>query len=290
MKTLVPTLSAALLAASSPLQASSLLLNFHTTHGSDPGAVGGSYLDLSPGHASGAVAASETTWNNFATTAASSSLSYGDGSSATGVTVTFGSETSAGSGTIGFGAATINTAALYGSGGGVGGFENLVSNAGSIYGDGNNTGNSAAGRAGWLGGASNTAIGLRVDGLTAGEYTVYVMGRNTNSNVAELPITLYAGSGALSSTFGFSALTGSVESNFGAATPNPAAYNSFIAGDNYVALNVTLGAGDSLFLASDGTGTETRGFFNMVQIVAVPEPSGALLGGIGLLAFLRRRR
>ena len=60
---------------------------------------------------------------------------------------------------------------------------------------------------------------------------------------------------------------------------------------NYVALDITLADGDSLFLASDGgTAAESRGFLNMVQIVAIPEPASALLGTLGLLALLRRRR
>ncbi|MES2921086.1 MAG: hypothetical protein V4819_06060 [Verrucomicrobiota bacterium] len=67
-------------------------------------------------------------------------------------------------------------------------------------------------------------------------------------------------------------------------------YESFAAGQNYVALSISIAAGQSLFVASDGTETELRGFLNMAQIVAIPEPAAALLGALGMMTLLRRRR
>lgn len=283
-------LAAALVSSVAPLSASSLLLNFHTTHANDPGVVAGDYLDLSPGHATNSIPSGETTWNNFNTLTPGSSLSKSDGTAATGAVVSFGREGTPGNGIISYSATNINTTALYGTGGGASGIENYLSNAGSIYGDGNNTLNSAPGRTGWLGGAGDTAIGLRVDGLLAGSYSIFVMGRNTNSTASGAAMTFFASAGEISPNYDFSALTGSVTSPSIVAQPDPTAYNEFIAGDNYTMLNVTIADGQSLYLASDGSGNETRGFLNMLQIVPIPEPSTALLSVCGVFALLRRRR
>jgi hypothetical protein len=289
----VLTLSLAL-AASFPAAAANLMLNFRSTsaNAAASGDVTAAYDTLSPGHDAGTISMAETTWNNFSSAAGSSTLSYSDGSAAPGVSVTFGNESAAGSGIISYSTVSgINTSALYGTGGATPGNLSLVSNAGSIYGSGNNSGNSAAGRAGWLGAATNTAIGMRVDGLAAGDYRVYVMSRNTNSNAASVPQFLFATTGASSTSYTFSALTAATQANTGYANTNPTAYNAFDEGENYVAIDLTLADGESLFLAADGAASgETRGFFNMVQIVAVPEPSLALLGSFGLLSLLRRRR
>jgi hypothetical protein len=289
----VLTLSLALV-ASFPATAANLMLNFRSTstNAAASGDVTATYATLSPAHDAGTIPLGETSWNNFSSTAPSSSLTYSDGAAASGVTVTFGNESAASSGIISYATVSgINTSALYGTGGASPGNLSLVSNAGSIYGSGNNSSNSAAGRAGWLGGAVNTAIGMRVDGLAAGDYVVYVMSRNTNSNAASVPQFLYATAGASSTSFTFSSLTAMTQANTGFANTNPTAYNGFAEGENFVAINLTLAAGDSLFLAADGAATgETRGFFNMVQIAAVPEPSMVLLGSFGLLSLLRRRR
>ena len=282
------------LAASFPASAANLMLNFRSTsaNAASSGDVTSGYYTLSPGHDAGTIPITETSWNNFSTTASSSSLTYSDGTAASGVSVTFGNESAASSGIISYTTvAGINTTALYGNGGAAPGNLALTSNAGSIYGSGNNSTNSAVGRAGWLGAAVNTAIGMRVDGLAAGDYQIYVMSRNTNSNAASVPQFLYATTGASSTSFTFSAVTAATQANTGFANTDPTAYNAFDEGENFVLINVTLAAGQSLFLAADGaTSGETRGFFNMVQIVSVPEPAITLLGSLGLLSLLRRRR
>lgn len=294
MKTIPVMIWSLAIAASLPASAANLMLNFRSTstNTAASGDVTAAYYTLSPAHNDGAIPLAQTTWNNFSGTGASSSLTNADGTSATGVTLTFGSERVANSGSIDYSYVTgITISALYGSGGGTNGQQNLTGNSASIYGNGNNSSNSAAARAGWLG-AANSAIGMRLDGLAAGDYRIYVMARNTNSNaVVAAPMYLYATTGASASTFGFSSLTPATEANTTYPTSNPTAYNAFDEGVNYVAIDVTVTAGQSLFLASDGAATgETRGFLNMVQIVSIPEPSVPLLAGLGLLALGRRRR
>jgi MYXO-CTERM domain-containing protein len=51
---------------------------------------------------------------------------------------------------------------------------------------------------------------------------------------------------------------------------------------------LTFGANDG-FINMEATGN-VNGFFDNLSVQAVPEPSAALLGGLGLLAMLRRRR
>ena len=282
MKSLpVLTLSLAF-AASFPASAISLMFDFGNptantavpeTNTSSPGPVAsGNYLTLSPGHVTGDVATGETTWNTITTSGQRSDLSYSNGTSATGVTLTLGQEAVAGDNTINFSTA-ISTLNLLGNGGGTAGRQSLLT-AGSIYGD-SRLGSSAVGRDGFFGGAGS-AIGFRVDGLAAGRYIIYLMGRNTNSNTATTlgGMTFYATNGPSSSTFAnFNSATSGLELNTTYATTGYAGqYGSFVAGENYVALNVTIAAGESLFVAVDGTQQELRGFLNMAQIAPAPTP------------------
>lgn len=297
MKTLTFSLLSLALWTAQSASAASLMLNFRSTstNGAAAGNVAGSYLTLSPAHTEGWIPQSETSWNNFSTAASSSTLNLSNNTPATGVSITFGIETAVDSGIINYASTTgINTTALYGSGGGTNLQQPLAGNAGSIYGNGNNSANTAAARAGWIGGGTataGTALGLRVDGLAAGDYRIYVMGSNTNSNFSALPMSIHTTAGASSSTFTFSSVTAEGISNPRFPSSNPTGYNTFIDGENYVAVDVTVADGESLFLAAAGNvSTETRGFLNMVQIVPIPEPSAALLAGVGLLALARRRR
>lgn len=66
--------------------------------------------------------------------------------------------------------------------------------------------------------------------------------------------------------------------------------STFVEGENYVRFdNITSSAGGAISfnLANDGSGAP---IFNAFEIAVVPEPSAALLGGLGALALLRRRR
>jgi hypothetical protein len=270
--------------------ASSLLLDFGQTTAASP------YLTLSPAHSTGAVPGSDTSWNTIASSAATSSLLFGDSSAATGVTLTLGQEATVGNGIISFSTAIANTA-LVGNGGGVAGQQSFLG-AGSIYGD--DSSSTATGRDGFFGGgtaAAGAAIGLRLDGLAAGDYFLFVMARNVNSNVGSQPMNIFATAGLSDVTFDFSSLTANPQSNVGYASAGYAGeYNTFVNGENYVGITVSVGTGESLFLAVDaaGTGTtlETRGFINSVAVAPVPEPSALallLIGGLGLI-FVRRTR
>jgi hypothetical protein len=295
----VLTLSLALAAGlSAPSSAANLLLDFgnpaaHTgtpTTSNSPGPVAaGDYLTLSPGHALGSVPAGQTSWNTITTSTARTDLVFGDNSAASGITLTLGQEAVGGDGSINFGTA-ISSLNLVGSGGGTSGRQSLLG-PGSIYGE-SRLDSSAVGRDAFFGG-TGAAIGFRVDGLAAGDYIVYLMGRNTNSNAATLGgMTFHTTTGVSSGTFAnFNTAASAFQANTTYTTAAYAGeYASFAAGESYVALNVSLAAGQSLFVAVDGTETELRGFLNMAQIVAVPEPAAALLGAVGLLALLRRRR
>jgi|SRR5690242_2110754 len=263
--------------------AQSLLLDFGQTNVAAP------YLTTDPGHALSTVSGSDTTWNAIKTSSATSSLLYGNGSSASGITLTMGQEATARNNVISYGTAIANLN-LAGSGGGVAGQQNLLV-AGSIY--GNDTSSTAVGRDGFFGGGTGnagSAVGLRIDGLAAGNYLIYVMARNVNSDAASIPMNIYSLAGASAGTFDFSSLTASGEANTGYTTAAYTdQYTTFQAGENYVGLNVTIGSGDSLFLAVDGASAgETRGFLNMVEIAAAPapEPSTWALFGMGILALV----
>ena len=134
----VLTLSLALVASFAfPASAANLMLNFRSTsaNAAASGDVTAAYYTLSPGHDAGTIPLGETSWNNFSSTAASSSLSYSDGTAASGVSVTFGNEATANNGIISYTTvAGVVTSALYGSGGAGPGQQVLVGNADQFVG------------------------------------------------------------------------------------------------------------------------------------------------------------
>lgn len=253
------------------------------------------YLTLSPGHVSGSI--SGTTWNTISTSANRTDLLYDDGTAAAGITLDLGQEDAGGGSNVINFANDIGNLNLVGTGGGTAGQQVLVGNAGSIYGSGNVAANTAPGRDGIFGGGTATgtgvAIGLRIDGLAVGDYTIYIMARNTNSNsTASSSMNVYAAAGDFSSSFDFGLLTPVFQGNTNYNNTNPLAYNTFVENENYVTLNVTVGGGESVYVAVDGANlaVDRRGFIESLQIV--PEPSAVALSVVGmtLSAGLRRRR
>ena len=269
------------------VHAESLLLDF------GPTAVAAPYLTLSPGHNAGTISGSETSWNQISTSAQNSSLLWGNGSAASGLTLNLGQEATAGNNSIDFSTA-ISRVDLAGTGGSVAGQKSLLG-AGSVYGD--DTSSTAVGRDGFFGGGSagaGAAVGLRLDGLAAGDYFLYVMARNVNSDGTLIPMNIYATAAASSGTFDFSALTPHAQANTGfALTTYNDEYNSFQNGENFVGLTISVQEGQSLFLAVDGASVgDTRGFLNSFEIVQAPEPSVAALFGMsfGALAWILKKR
>lgn len=252
-------------------------------------------LTLSPGHNAGTVDEDETSWNKIVSSAQVALLNWSDGTSASGVTLTMGQGLKTSS-TIAYNTAATFAGSLAGSGGAVTVpvvQEKLTTNKGtSIYGPA--SGSTTVGLDALFSSVNDTAIGFRIDGLTEGDYLVYVMARNTNTNAATgNGSNVYATAGASSPSFNYSSLAAASQSNPGyAASTYVNQYGSFIGGENYVAIPVTVGEDQSVFLGVEGQGTggAGRGFINMIQIVQVPESSSALIGALGLLGLLRRRR
>jgi lysophospholipase L1-like esterase len=201
----------------------------------------------SPAHAVGGLAGSQTNWNTGLTGDAGSGLIYSDGTAAAGVTVDLGRST-AGTGVIDFSDNHfIGTNTL-----------GLSLNTG-VY-----AGNSPVkdGIYGGAGGTNALAVGARVSGLPAGNYLVYVAGRNTSTPNA-VPERFYYTNGPAQGSFNF------VNAAFvDAANASPALTSAFALGNNCQSFPVTLAAGQSLFLAAAGSGaSEQRGFLNTIEIL-----------------------
>ncbi len=222
--------------------ATSLLLDFGPTVATNTDRL------LSPGHALGVITPSELTWNKLQ--ADTNTVYYGDGTLATGVTVDMGMEYLYG--VINYNSNQFN-ATLVGSSIFAGVYTNSSPARDAFFG---------------LANITNRAVGVRVDGLAAGTYTIYIAGRNNNT-VNENQERFYASHGPSSITFAYTNI-GVVSA--AAANPNPAFTTGFINGTNFATLTTTLASGESLFLAAGtngpGNGAESRGFINCIEIYA----------------------
>lgn len=226
----------------------------------------------------------DTTWNQVGVADKMSDLLWSNGDAASGVTLNLGATTTNASTTIGLANQPSNGSGLQG---------NLFASTG-IY-----AGTSVA-RDGIFTGTSNTdfrAVGLQVGGLTAGTYSIYITGRNTNTTAGQVQ-NFYAGKSVAATDFSFMTVDYAHEALTFFAAPN--AQNNTWSGTtsaNYATFTVTLAAGEFLNLAVKGGTGDQRGFLSMVQIVntsSIPEPSTAGFGAgvVALLgaAFSRRRR
>lgn len=169
------------------------------------------------------------------------------------------------------------------------------------------------GRAGWgAGGRSSTGVfandtfrdfaaaygstvGVAISGLSAGDYDVWVISRNTYQNfdgVASDDYDLYVGGGDKLTTDPTTLSTGQIL-NYYRNDPNADTESWAVGeGDNWLKFSVTLTAGQDLLVFSESTFQNEDGLINAIQIAAVPEPSTYALA-LGLLAFagiLIRRR
>ena len=195
-----------LLACSLTTRGTSLLLDF------GPTAVTTAYATNSPAHAIQAVPATEITWNQIVSD--TNTLYYSDGSAATGVTLDLG-RSADGVDTIDFNDNGFSVSALGWS----------ISTG--VY-----AGTSPV-KDGIFGGSTtaNQALGLRVDGLPAGTYTLYFHGRNTSAAYA--PERFYAANQAGATTFSFSP----ANLNTTLSSSSPAITNGFVPGDNFGTLH-----------------------------------------------------
>ncbi len=217
-------------------------------------------------------------WNVLGLSDIASGLVFSDNSAATGVSVNLGITTTT---TVNLASQPGSTSALA-AGTSVG-----VYSGNSVGTDGIFSGNSTSG----------TAVGLQIGGLSAGTYDIYVAARNTNvgTNAGAYTQIVYASAAASGDPFNFSGYSNGTLSYTSASTSEFT--TSWVQGENYIKLSVSLSSGELLNVAVDGGGTG-RGFINAVQIVqtssAIPEPStyGAIggLAVLGLAMAQRRRR
>jgi hypothetical protein len=276
MKKLLPAFIAAAFAFATGASAQVLLLDF----GANPnGTPSGANLTNSAYHtASGNL--TNTTWNQVRLADVTSGLIYGNTDAATGVSVNLGRNTT--TGTI-IGLTSQPASELVGT---------AVTTG--VY-----AGNSA-GRDGIFGtSTTNPVVGIQVGGLSAGTYDVYVAARNTNTGNGQPTYSqnIFVGKTATATNFDYSGYATAGLTYTGSASQQTTFVNSWVLGENYVKLSVTLAGGEYLNLAVEGRNASNvldRGFLNSVQIVAsVPEPSTyAMLGGLAVLgvAILHRRR
>ena len=241
-------------------RAGTLLLDF------GPTAVASTEANLDMGHFSGAVPSTQIGWNTVVN-ADNSSLVYSDGSAATGVSLVVGRSPWAITNLVDYTKKTISSSAL-----GTGEFWGIYTNTSPIKDGIFATGNALV---------PTNGVGIRVDGLAAGTYTLYISGRNTSTSFSA-PERFFAVNGPSASTFTFATNTTTYATEANSATtpgtgnPNQAdaITSTFAYGDNCTLLTVTLNTGDSLFLAATGIATnEFRGFLNAVAIV----PGSAVL-------------
>lgn len=240
-----------LLASISNSHAASLLLDF----GATTVASTESLLDM--GHFAGAVPTNQISWNKIVA-ADNSSLVYADGTTATGVSITLGRCDFGVSNVIDFNNKTITSSAL----GGTltfGIYTNTSPTKDGIFSTGTAT-------------VNTNALGIRINGLAAGTYTLYISGRNTSTGVTA-PDEFFATNGPSATSFTFGTNdTFTVEANTAsppgqAPSQANAITSTFAYGDNCTLLTVTVNPGDSIYLAAIGiVSTEFRGFLNCVEI------------------------
>lgn len=192
-----------------------------------------------------------TYWNTIGLSNVSAGLVYSDGTPAKGVSVTLGSsvrssvidftETPANSFELG---ATINTGVFAGT---------------SVGRDGIFTTSKPPG---------NNLVGIKVNGLPAGRYHIYVVGLNTSNSISKQSPTAYFAFAATGvTTFDTEGVTPSETTLF-----KPEALERWIEGENFARIAVEVKEGEELILIADGVGPEDRGFLNAVQIATATAP------------------
>lgn len=263
-------------AASLSMSAQVLMLDFGPTPAADESRLSSPYHSVNTSF-------TDTRWNTLGTSDASSGLFWSNHTAATGISVNLGATTEPDSMTIGLDNTPSNGTGLLG---------NAMSST-TIY------ANSAPARDGIFTGTSNAStryVGLQVQGLAAGTYTIYITGRNTNINTGHEQV-FYAGKSASAGDFNATSLASQSLTYYSSPTVQNNSWQGSGGLANYATFTVTLTSGEFLNLAVRGGASEARGFLNSVQIVnpsAIPEASTTAFFA-GLLAVagavgLRRRR
>lgn len=212
----------------------------------------------------------DTNWNTLSNVDPTSALLFSDGTTSTAM-LNLGA-TTAGSTTVNLSTDPSSTSAL--------GASYPAGNL-SIY------ANTSVGRDGIFN-TANTATGFQVRGLDAGTYDIYVVSRNTStSSATAYTETIRVGTSSTSGNFDFSSYSSKALTYSGVSTST--VWQEDV---HYVKFSFTLASGEYLNVAVSGTGSETRGFINAVQIVStIPEPASvALLSGFGVLGLVAARR
>lgn len=278
-----PLLLAALAASSLTVSAQVLMVDFGPT--AVVNATNSPYHTAKSGF-------TDAVWNGVTNVDPSSTLNYSNGTPATGISINLGgSKVDA--------APDLNTILLatQPTGSGLGSQTNTGVYGGTAALDGIFHTSKSTSNVANIG-----SVGLQITGLQAGTYEIYLTGRNTNLSSTSFPnstvqtITAYAGAGTAGADFSF----GSYASGSNTFSSTGSYTGSWVQGENYIKLTVTLANGQALNIASSGalstaggTTKEQRGFINSLQIVAIPEPSSyaAVVGAFAVsAAALRRRR
>jgi len=242
--------------------ASILMLDFGPTVATDAARLN------SPYHTAAGSGFTGSSWNLIERTDVLSGLVYADGTAANGVTVNLGVAPATGTPTVVALGSTPGSSAALGT---------VVSTG--IY------ASPSVGRDGIFG-TANQSMGVQVSGLAPGIYEIFIIGRNTN--ISSSTAVSYVGTGVTGVDFDFSGLT-----PFTINYTNLTSTSSWVEGANYSRHTITLAAGESLNIATQGTdsASQFRGFLNSIQIVPqVPEPSTAASLSPLVLLVLRRRR
>ncbi len=213
-----------------------------------------------------------TNWNKItsADEFTAGGMVWSDGTAATGVTMDVGDTTSSGSTALNL-ASSFSSSALGGQIN-TGIFGGTSVGTDGIFSDG----------------SGSRYVGFQVGGLAAGVYDVYLVGRNTSTSSAYTN-TFRVGVSALAGNFDVAPYTNNGELVYltSGSTQKDAWVLDGLEGENYVRLRVAVGTGEYLNVAAIGSFGESRGFINMAQIVAIPEPSAAALLLLGLALLSR---
>lgn len=133
--------------------------------------------------------------------------------------------------------------------------------------------------AGWGGGGDLFNDGIRAFNGNSASFTVGGLNSSLTYN-----IYLYSSNGSGTGEGAAFTITGFGTQNVSGNAGGP----GYVLGDNYVVFSGITGVTS---LSGNYTNfTNPHGPFNGLQVEAIPEPSAALLGGLGLLALLRRRK